>query len=91
MPGGEAAVEAPADAGAAVETSSCSAPSVPAAVDEHPATAAVTSTNPTVSSFKPDLIAFSISDGGDARHPDDCWINDNPSRFPDAEKITERL
>ena len=40
-------------------TSSCIAPAGPAVVDEHPATAAVTSTNPMVSSVMRVLIAFS--------------------------------
>jgi hypothetical protein len=40
-----------------VPASSCTAPDEPA-VDEHPATAAVTSTNPTVSSFSGVLIAL---------------------------------
>ena len=48
---GAGAVEAADDdADAAEEASSCTAPDEPA-VDEHPAIAAVTSTNPTVSSF----------------------------------------
>ena len=38
--------------------SSCAAPEDPADVDEHPATDAVTSTNPTVSSFRCVLIAY---------------------------------
>jgi hypothetical protein len=47
------------DVGDGVEVaSSCIAPAGPAVVDEHPATAAVTSTNPTVSSFIRVLIAF---------------------------------
>jgi len=45
-------------AGAAA-TSSCIAPAGNAVVDEHPATAAVTSTNPTVRSFIRVLIACS--------------------------------
>ena len=45
-------------AGAAT-TSSCIAPAGPAVVDEHPATAAVTSTKPTVRSFMRVLIACS--------------------------------
>ncbi len=45
------------DAGAV--TPSCIAPVGPAVVDEHPATAAVTSTNPTVRSFIRVLIACS--------------------------------
>ena len=52
--GGEAAGDAAADAG----VSFCTAPDE-ASVDEHPATAAVTSTTPTVSSFKRVLIASS--------------------------------
>ena len=55
--GGEAAVAAPADAGADDTTSSCTAPADPAVVDEHPATVAVTSTNPTVRRFNGLLIA----------------------------------
>jgi hypothetical protein len=46
-----------AGADAANSTSSCIAPADPAVVDEHPATAAVTSTNPTVNSFRRLLIA----------------------------------
>jgi len=53
----EAAVDDAGD-GAVVPTSSCTAPDEPA-VDEHPATAAVTSTNPTVRSFIRVLIACS--------------------------------
>ena len=48
-----------AGADAANTTSSCIAPVGPAVVDEHPAIAAVTSTNPTVSSFIRVLIAYS--------------------------------
>ena len=54
---GEEVGPADDDAGAANSTSSCIAPADPAVVDEHPATPAVTSTNPTVSSFMPVLIA----------------------------------
>ena len=56
---GEEVGPADDDAGAdpANSTSSCIAPSDPAVVDEHPATPAVTSTNPPVSSFMPVLIA----------------------------------
>ena len=56
---GAGAVEAADDDDAAEEASSCTAPDEPV-VDEHPATAAVTSTNPTVSSFMPVLKSFSI-------------------------------
>jgi hypothetical protein len=49
--------DADAGADAANSTSSCIAPADPAVVDEHPATAAVTSTNPTVSSFRRVLIS----------------------------------
>jgi hypothetical protein len=45
------------DEGADV-ASSCAAPEDPTVVDEHPATDAVTSTNPTVSSFRRVLIAY---------------------------------
>ena len=54
---GAGAVEAADDDAAAEEASSCTAPDEPA-VDEHPATVAVTNTTPTVSSFKGVLIAF---------------------------------
>jgi hypothetical protein len=49
----------PVEAGddAADDASSCIAPDEPA-VDEHPATAAVTSTTPTVSNFRRVLTAF---------------------------------
>jgi hypothetical protein len=53
------AADADAGADAANSTSSCIAPAGPAVVDEHPATAAVTSTNPTVRSFMRVLIACS--------------------------------
>ncbi len=53
---GAGSVDAAADADAVA--SSCTAPDEPVVVDEHPAIAAVTSTNPTVSSFKGVLIAF---------------------------------
>ena len=56
---GAGAVEAADDDAAAEEASSCTAPDEPA-VDEHPATATVTSTNPTVSSFKRVLIAYPV-------------------------------
>ena len=56
---GAGAVEAADDDAAAEEASSCTAPDEPA-VDEHPATATVTSTNPTVSSFKRVLIAYAV-------------------------------
>ena len=56
------------DVGAGEVTSSCTAPAGPAVVDEHPATAAVTSTNPTVSSFRLVRIAHPFHDG-DAIHP----------------------
>ena len=44
----------------------------------HPATAAVTNTTPTVSSFKRVLIAFPIYNDGDANHPHSSSTNDNP-------------
>ena len=53
---GAGAVEAADDAAESV-ASFCTAPDEPV-VEEHPATAAVTSTTPTVSSFKRVLIAF---------------------------------
>ena len=53
---GAGAVEAADDDDAAEEASSCTAPDEPV-VDEHPATAAVTSTSPTVNSFMRVLIA----------------------------------
>ena len=53
---GAGSVEAADDAAEAV-ASSCTVPDEPV-VDEHPAAVAVTSTNPTVSSFKRVLIAF---------------------------------
>ena len=56
---GAGPAEAADDDAAAEEASSCTAPDEPV-VDEHPATAAVTSTNPTVSSFMPVLKSFSI-------------------------------
>ena len=57
----EAADDADADAADDAEAVAafCTAPDEPV-VDEHPATAAVTSTNPTVSSFMPVLKSFSI-------------------------------
>jgi len=54
---GAGAVEAADDAAGARVTSFCIAPDEPAVVFEHPATAAVTSTNPTVSSCIRVLIA----------------------------------
>jgi hypothetical protein len=45
------------DEGADV-ASSCAAPEDPTVVDEHPATDAVTSTNPRESNFRRDLIAY---------------------------------
>ncbi len=56
------------DIGDGEVASSCIAPAGPAVVDEHPATAAVTSTNPTVSSLIRVLIAYPSHDG-DAIHP----------------------
>ena len=53
----EAADDAAADAEAVAAF--CTAPEEPV-VDEHPATATVTSTNPTVSSFKRVLIAYPV-------------------------------
>ena len=46
------------DDDAEAEASFCTAPDETAVVDEHPASAAVASTNPTVSSFKRVLISF---------------------------------
>ena len=47
-----------ADSAGAEALSSCIAPAGPDVVDEHPAADAVTSTNPTVSSFRLFLIAY---------------------------------
>ena len=55
---GAGAVEAADDAVGAKVTSFCIAADDPVVVDEHPATAAVTSTKPTVSSFNRVLIAY---------------------------------
>ena len=54
----EAADDAAADSAGAEALSSCIAPAGPDVVDEHPAADAVTSTNPTVSSFRLFLIAY---------------------------------
>jgi hypothetical protein len=55
---GAGAVDAADDAGDGGKVASfCIAPDEPAVVDEHPATAAVTSTKPTVSSFMRVVIA----------------------------------
>ena len=56
---GAGAVEA-ADDDAEEVAAFCTAPDEPAVVDEHPAIAAVASTNPTVSSFSRVLTSFSI-------------------------------
>ena len=56
---GAGPVEAADDDAGAEEASSCTAPDE-LVVDEHPATAAVTSTNPTVSIFMRVLTSFSI-------------------------------
>ena len=68
----------------AIVASSCIAPAGPAVVDEHPATAAVTGTTPTVSNFTRGVKPFPLSKDRDANHPDGHLTHHNQSRSPET-------
>ena len=79
-----------ADEVSAMMTVSSIAPAGNAVVDEHPATAAVTSTNPMVSSFIRVLIAYPFHDG-DAIHPAGVGLTITRNGSPKREDVYEGL